>query len=252
MNDRLDDIAVQVTQYLQRSGAKALPIPASQLLDMKNWASYISHKAVALAAGLGWQGKSLLVVSPECGPRMRLVTVLTDAALEPDKPLKNRCGKCTACTEACPARAIKGVNTAYHYADREEALYFSRCVEKVVGDFAKKAVYRETHLRRMHQGLPWGARKGRKSRRSLAAETRPIEGFRFFAPILDANCAIRPHCRACRRDRRPCRSKEWRAGTPAATRGRSKRRAVLSIRPPLRMRPRSGSDTAFMKRSTKH
>jgi epoxyqueuosine reductase len=173
VNDRLDGIAVQVTQYLQRSGAKALPIPASQLLDTKNWTSYISHKAVALAAGLGWQGKSLLVVSPECGPRIRLVTVLTDAELEPDKPLKNRCGKCTACTEACPARAIKGVNTTYHYKDRDEALYFSRCVDKVVGDFAKRPFIEKPICGVCIRACPWGAKKGRKSRRPQAAVTKP-------------------------------------------------------------------------------
>jgi epoxyqueuosine reductase len=168
VNDRLDDIAVHVTQYLQKSSAKALPIPASQLLDTKNWTSYISHKAVALAAGLGWQGKSLLVVSPQCGPRIRLVTVLTDAALTPDKPLKNRCGKCTACTEACPARAIKGVNTTYHYKDRDEALFFSRCVEKVVGDFAKRPFIEKPICGVCIRACPWGAKKDRKTRRSRA------------------------------------------------------------------------------------
>ena len=44
----------------------------------------ISHKAVARTEGIGWQGKSLLIVSPQYGPRIRLATVLTDMPLEPD------------------------------------------------------------------------------------------------------------------------------------------------------------------------
>ena len=135
VNALLDDIAVRVAQLLQQEGAKALPIPASQLLDKTEWFSYISHKAVALAAGIGWQGKSLLVVHPRYGPRIRLVTILTDLSLTADKPRKNLCGKCTKCTESCPAQAIKNVNTDYHYESRDEALYFERCVSKVSQEF---------------------------------------------------------------------------------------------------------------------
>jgi epoxyqueuosine reductase len=132
----LDDIAVRVSQFLQEAGARALPLPASQVLDKAEWYSYISHKAVAIAAGVGWQGKSLLVVNPKFGPRIRLVTILTDLFMRPDKPIRNRCGKCSACAEACPAQAIKNVNTDSHYADRVEALHFDRCVTKVTQEFA--------------------------------------------------------------------------------------------------------------------
>jgi epoxyqueuosine reductase QueG len=40
------------------------------------------------------------------------------------------------CRDACPAQAIKGVNTTDHYRDRDEALHFSRCVNKVTKEFA--------------------------------------------------------------------------------------------------------------------
>lgn len=167
VNDRLDDIAVRVTQFFQASGAKALPIPASQLLNTTKWTSYLSHKAVALAAGLGWQGKSLLVVTPEFGPRVRLVTVLTDAVLESDKPLNNRCGICSACSEACPAQAIKCKNTDYHFKTRNEALYFQRCVDKVVGDFAKRPFIEKPICGVCIRACPWGTKK--KKPRALKA-----------------------------------------------------------------------------------
>lgn len=71
--------------------------------------SDFSHKTAATKAGLGWVGKSALFVSPEFGPGMRLASVLTDAPLTPGTPVvEGRCGKCTACADACPYGAIRG------------------------------------------------------------------------------------------------------------------------------------------------
>jgi epoxyqueuosine reductase QueG len=136
-NLTLDQIAFRTAMALQDDGHYSLPIPASQVLDQKNWYAAISHKAVARMAGLGWQGKNLLLITPKYGSRVRLVTVLTNAPLDVDGPVKNRCGDCTACKDACPAQAIKGINTETHYNSRNEAMYFSRCKDKVVGEFAK-------------------------------------------------------------------------------------------------------------------
>jgi epoxyqueuosine reductase len=137
INALLDDIAIRVTNLLQRNGDRATPIPASQILDSEKWSSYISHKAVAIAAGIGWQGKSLLVVNPDFGPRIRLTTVLTNADLEPDSPIKNRCGKCNQCKEHCPAGAIIGVNTDSHYSTRSEAIDLEKCVYQVRDVFSE-------------------------------------------------------------------------------------------------------------------
>lgn len=132
----LDEIAFFAANTLQRDGFNSLPIPAAQSWDRKNHYGAISHKAVGRMAGLGWQGKSLLLVNPEYGPRIRLVTVLTDAPLEVNGPIKNRCGKCTLCRDACPAGAIKGAVTEDHYKSREEAIDLRLCVEKL-NEFAK-------------------------------------------------------------------------------------------------------------------
>ncbi len=130
-NRMLDEIAFKTSLVLQRDGYRSLPIPASQVLDRENLFGAISHKAVARMAGLGWQGKNLLLITPKFGSRVRLATILTEAPLPVDPIQKNRCGKCTLCRDACPAHAIKGVNTEDHYKDREEALDFERCVEKL-------------------------------------------------------------------------------------------------------------------------
>jgi len=161
-NARLDQIALGLCTHIEGLGHKALPIPASQPLDMTEFRSHLSAKAVANAAGLGWQGKSLLIVTPEYGPRVRLVTVLTDLPLIADKPLKNRCGSCTCCTEACVAGAIRNVSTDFHYASREEALDFQKCADKLVNEFSPMENIGKPICGICIQVCPWGRKlKGR-------------------------------------------------------------------------------------------
>jgi len=136
-NRILDEIAVRTAASLEKDGYKSLSIPASQILDWKNWYGAISHRAVGRMAGLGWLGKSLHLVNPQYGPRIRLVTILTEAWLTADNPIANRCGKCTKCQDACPAEAVKGVGTKDIYKTRNEALFLSRCAEKLNGEFAR-------------------------------------------------------------------------------------------------------------------
>jgi epoxyqueuosine reductase QueG len=136
-NNLLDEIARRTAEALQHEGRRALAIPASQVLDRETWTAAISHKAVARMAGLGWQGKSLLLVTPQFGPRVRLATTLTDAPLVADGPVKNRCGSCMLCRDACPAGAIKGVRTTDRYRTREEAIDLARCAELLTDRFAK-------------------------------------------------------------------------------------------------------------------
>ena len=168
VNALLDDIACRIAQFIQSHGGKSLPIPASQLLDKKEWSSYLSHKAVAVAAGIGWQGKSLLVVNSKYGPRIRLVTVLTDLPLEPDERIKNRCGKCTSCTKACPAQAIKNVSTDWHYRDRDEALFFDRCATLLTQEFTKRPFVDSPICGVCIKACPWGKKEAllRKKRAS--------------------------------------------------------------------------------------
>ena len=86
----------------------AYPIPASQRNGRDRMQSIFSHRMAAHLAGLGWIGKNCCLITPIAGPRVRLVTVLTDAPLPPGSPMDSRCGDCTACVDACPPHAIKG------------------------------------------------------------------------------------------------------------------------------------------------
>jgi epoxyqueuosine reductase len=106
-NAFLDRGALLLADHVQKMGFAALPIAASQIIDWEGQRAHVSHKHVGRAAGLGWFGRNNLLVSPELGSRLRLVTVLTNAPLEPDKPLGDGCMTCRACIATCPAGAIK-------------------------------------------------------------------------------------------------------------------------------------------------
>jgi len=127
INARLNAMTKAIVSHIESLGYSAEAVPASKKLVEGGTEGSISHKAIAIMAGMGWQGKSLLLVTPKYGPRVRLSSVLTDMPLEFDSPAKNRCGNCTKCIKACPAGAIRGVNTDLHYSSREEALDLDKC-----------------------------------------------------------------------------------------------------------------------------
>lgn len=122
LNFFLDRAAFLISSRIQDLGHSALPIAASQIIDWKNQRAHVPHKKVGYQAGLGWMGRSNLLVNPELGARFRLVTVLTDMPLVTNTPLEDGCGECVACLEPCPAQAIK---------ERREDFDHLACFEKL-------------------------------------------------------------------------------------------------------------------------
>jgi epoxyqueuosine reductase len=60
----------------------------------------------AARSGVGWVGKNTLVIHPRYGSYFFLATMIIDMELEYDHPIKDYCGTCTACIDACPTDAI--------------------------------------------------------------------------------------------------------------------------------------------------
>jgi epoxyqueuosine reductase QueG len=109
VNPALDRCAFLVARCLASGGYRALPVPASLRTDGTRIAGPVSHKLAAHLAGLGWIGRSCLLVTPSRGPRVRWITVLTDAPRAPTGgPSEPRCGDCRACVDACPTHAFTG------------------------------------------------------------------------------------------------------------------------------------------------
>ena len=108
VNALLDSCTLKCVIMLQRSGHRALAIPASQTVNSAAIAGDFQHKTAANLAGLGFIGKSGLFVSLHYGPRVRLVTVLTDMPLKSADMIVPRCGQCSLCVQACPCGALTG------------------------------------------------------------------------------------------------------------------------------------------------
>jgi epoxyqueuosine reductase len=102
----LDQAAFKLSVFIESLGYKALPVPASQIADWQSFKGTLCHRTVAEQAGLGWIGRSTLLVNPRYGARCRYVTILSDMPLEAGEPMANQCGACQACVAACPAGAI--------------------------------------------------------------------------------------------------------------------------------------------------
>ena len=66
----------------------------------------VLDRAAAFRAGVGWYGKSTMILTEEQGTWVFLAEVITDLKLEYTKPLKKNCGSCTRCIDACPTGAI--------------------------------------------------------------------------------------------------------------------------------------------------
>ena len=135
----LEEIAKHVQEYIRRQGSKSKVIPCDQRVKREGplyWKGVLSHKAVAKTAGLGWVGKSMLLITSNFGPRVCLITILTNISLMPNQPEKNKCGDCKECIKSCPLNALVEVDFDDYPDKLEKAFDVSKCgpyIEKTWG-----------------------------------------------------------------------------------------------------------------------
>ena len=91
----------------------------------------VMDKAWAANSGLGWIGKNTNLISKEFGSFVFIGELIIDLDLEYDHSIKDYCGTCTKCIDACPTKAI----TPYQVDARKCISYLT--IEKK-GDFSNE------------------------------------------------------------------------------------------------------------------
>lgn len=109
--DRINDAAAELVRRLARHGVRAVNAAAGFPMEMDHFPSrmwVVSHKPVAVAAGLGRMGIHRSVIHPKFGSFITLSTILVAAEAEAEaQPIDfNPCMECKLCVAACPVGAL--------------------------------------------------------------------------------------------------------------------------------------------------
>lgn len=169
--DETNDIARRITTELERIGVRAMNGGAAGFpMEADRWGAKmwtVSHKPVAVAAGLGHMGIHRNAIHPKFGNFISLGTVLMDAEVSQySRPVDyNPCLECKLCVAACPTGAIGSdgsfdFSACYTHNYREFMGGFNDWVEKIADsknalDYRKKVSGAESVS--MWQSLSFGA-----------------------------------------------------------------------------------------------
>lgn len=120
ITDDVNEIAHNIAAELETRGVRAANPAAGFPMDMSGFPGKVwtvSHKPVAVAAGLGKMGIHRNVIHPKFGNFIILGTVVTDLDLETySRPIDyNPCLECKLCVSACPVGAI-GADGDFNFA----------------------------------------------------------------------------------------------------------------------------------------
>lgn len=170
VGDDVNEVGRQIAIALERRGVRALNVTVGFPVEADRWPGkmwVLSHKPVAVAAGLGQMGIHRNVIHPVFGNFILLGTVLMDAELQEEAvPLDyNQCLSCKLCVAACPTGAIGAdghfdFSACYTHNYREFLGGFSDWVETIASsssalEYRKKTTDTETIS--MWQSLSFGA-----------------------------------------------------------------------------------------------
>jgi ferredoxin len=171
VTDETNEVARRIVAVLERAGVRAMNGGAAGFpMEADRWGAkmwVISHKPVAVAAGLGHMGIHRNVIHPKFGNFVLLGTVLMDAEVSShSRPLDyNPCLECKLCVAACPTGAIGAdghfnFSACYTHNYREFMGGFNDWVETIAAsgsarEYREKVTGAETVS--MWQSLSFGA-----------------------------------------------------------------------------------------------
>jgi len=125
IKDKLKSLLQYIQEAIGEVGGRAF-VDSAPVLD----------KAWAKKSGLGWIGKNSNLITPQVGSFYFIAELIIDLELEYDGPIKDYCGTCTKCMDACPTGAI----TEPYVVDGSKCIsYFTiELKDKIPGDVSGK------------------------------------------------------------------------------------------------------------------
>ncbi len=168
--DHLNEVTREIVRRLQSEGIRAMNPSVGFPMEMANFPGkvwIVSHKPVAVAAGLGQMGIHRNIIHPKFGNFILLATILLAAEVDSEsRPIDfNPCLSCKLCVAACPVGAIKldgqfdfGACMTHNY--REFMSGFTGWVETVAESGSAKEYRKrvgDSETASMWQSLSFGA-----------------------------------------------------------------------------------------------
>jgi epoxyqueuosine reductase QueG len=173
--NRINALLVQLSDraacLLTNAGYRADPVRTTTgQFNSVTLSMPVQHKTIATRAGLGWIGKSALLVTKEYGPAVRLGSVLTDADLQPGTPIDtSNCGSCRQCVDRCPAQAIVGDN--WQAGAPRESIYGASTCRATATRLSSQAGFQATICGICINACPWTQRYLSRARSEPGVET---------------------------------------------------------------------------------
>ncbi len=132
----LKEIALKGEKYIKNLGYDAFALTMERNeCDMEKLLSILPYKTIATKSGMGWIGRSALLVTPEYGSAITLCGILTDMPLEFDIPITDsECDECENCQNACPVDAINPQKWN-NQLNRKDIIDIESCSEYIIDQY---------------------------------------------------------------------------------------------------------------------
>lgn len=95
VKDKLKTLLALINEEIGEVGGRCF-VDSAPVME-RDWAKH---------SGMGWIGKNTLLINKQQGSFFFLAELIIDLELIPDAPIKDYCGTCTRCIDACPTNAI--------------------------------------------------------------------------------------------------------------------------------------------------
>jgi epoxyqueuosine reductase QueG len=136
VNHFLDREGYLLSGFLNERGHQSMWIPRDGYGSMdelrEDPTAFFSHRHAALLAGMGTFGVNNMLLTPEYGPRVRLVSVVTKASIPPDPMIEEElCTRCMRCVDRCPMSALEAKDYPSSTTKKDRCTEWSDRLRKV-------------------------------------------------------------------------------------------------------------------------